>query len=76
MSESGRDHEFIALRATKPRQLRLDGLRPVRFPRARVRDLCQSAAFCARLGNLAASDLFAIAAAALVIRYIERRDAQ
>lgn len=76
MPSSQPGQQSIAPRATKPQQLRLDGLRPVRFPRTRVRDLCQSAAYTARLGNLAASDLFAAAAVLLVVRYVERRDAR
>lgn len=64
----------IARRATKPQQLRLDGLRPVRFPRTRVRDLCASAIECHRLGHLVGADLCAAAAAVLVGRYLDRRD--
>lgn len=64
----------IARRAMKPLQLRIDGLRPVRFPRTRVRDLCATSFQFYRAGDLAGADLCAAAAAVLVGRYIERRD--
>ena len=75
MPSSQPGQQSIAPRATKPTQLRLHGLRLVRFPRARFRDLCQTSAQFHRLGDLAGADLCSAAAAVLVARYLERRDA-
>lgn len=66
--------DSIARCAIKPYQLRLDGLRRVRFPRSRVRDLIDTSLQLRRLGEQAGANLCANAAALLVVRYVERRD--